>query len=322
MSEAPRPPPTITRVNNQGLVEVVDLFTGKVLCVQSSGNTDDYIKSKFDNLVEIDTEQGKVFIERTLDPRLLSIGKDHRRKPQFSLTWAELLYGLIVEGHTLTHACLKLDLPLAMVNRWRKQDADFEAIIAAAKLARAETLQDEALTVARDHSAKRPDLHVHTAMEQSRLSDPAQYNPKNQVDHNHSGEIAHTFIIETGIRRNQPQLAAEFDEAIRDASPANVLVAGEGKTEDDLALPEFRQVSPYERVLVRGEEKEVADKGAVGPASGKDGVVAKPAQRGNAPGEAPYRSSGQLFEESERANERQAQKIGRVRIPDLDGSGF
>lgn len=219
----PKAPPTATRINDQGLVEVVDLFTGKVVAVQSSPN-DDFLTARFDNLVEIETPDGqKVWIEKHLDPgrilRHIASQKKTKATSQFSLAWGQLLAGHLLDGDTLTRACVHTGLRLSTVKRWMLESADFKAIIDQAKVMRAETLQDEALDAARHHQKNEPKLHVDTLMKQAALADPEQFNPKTKVEH--SGEIAHTFVIETGIRRNQP-IPLGFEDAIRDATPSNL----------------------------------------------------------------------------------------------------
>lgn len=252
MSDHPKPPPTVQRINNSGLVEIVDIHTGKVLCIQPTPN-DDYLHNRFENLVKIDTPDGPVYIERHLDPgRVL---KKHSRAshPQFSLSWAELVVAELLtpiysraklqalhqddltqkltmpapdRAMTLTQAVRKLELPMPTFTKWRNISEEFNAIIDSGLQAQAQLLQDEALTTARQTTRKDDvpvaSLQIDTLMKQAKSADSSRFGDKQKLDV--TTKAVHTIVVETGIRRrSNPEslLPPGFEEAIRDATPIN-----------------------------------------------------------------------------------------------------
>lgn len=257
--DKPQPPPTVSRINERGDVEIIDLFTGKVVAVQEHGGNDDYLKNRFDNLTKIMTHDGReVYIERHMDPA--RVMRNGQPQPQYSLTWAELLYDLLINGHTLTSATARLNLPLATVNRWRSHNADFAAIINAAKLTRAESFQDEAITHARKHGEPEPHLLVSTLMSAAKASDPDQYNPKQKVEHDIS--VAHTFVVISGVDKVQSIIPPGFENAILDATPKRLVVAPVAQSDDDFFNEEKttsstqadKQTLPRDQDYGRGRE--------------------------------------------------------------------
>lgn len=230
MSDKPKPPPIVPRVNAQGLIEYVDIYTGKVVAIQSTPN-DNFLNSRFENLVKITTPQGEVWIEKHMDPTRL-IGP--KKSPEYSLAWASLVAQKLLtprerinksdplngKPYTLKEALSSFEIDQQVFSLWRKNHQEFGEIIDAALQEQAQYLQDEALMTAR--STTHPSqvavssLQIDTLMKQAKQANQQRFGEKQKIEH--SGEIAHTIVVETGIRRGQP-IPAGFEDAIRDATP-------------------------------------------------------------------------------------------------------
>lgn len=279
MSDHPKPPPTVQRINNSGLVEIVDIHTGKVLCIQPTPN-DDYLHNRFENLVKIDTPDGPVYIERHLDPNRVLKKHSRQSHPQFSLAWAELVVAELLtpiysrakltqlhqddstqkltmpapdRAMTLTQAVRKLELPMPLFTKWRNISEEFNSIIDSGLQAQAQLLQDEALTTARQTTRKDDvpvaSLQIDTLMKQAKSADSGRFGDKQKLDV--TTKAVHTIVVETGIRRrSNPEslLPPGFEEAIRDATPINERKAEvRGSSGDDRAIE--AEASPGSQAL-------------------------------------------------------------------------
>lgn len=214
--DKPRIPLTATRVNPQGLIEVVDLHTGQVLCIQKEPR-DDFLQGKFDNLQRIDTPQGTVWIERGIDP-----AKVFLTAPQpYSAAWADLLALRMVEHkETLPRACKALDLPYYLVTRWRREHPEFNATLQNARKDLAEHYQEEALDTARKATSATSGpskLKVETLKWAAEKADPDQFGQKLKVDAHHDHAV--TVVLDTGIRRRNDPGFVEVENP-KDVTPS------------------------------------------------------------------------------------------------------
>lgn len=150
----PKPPLTHTRINSQGFLEIIDLHTGNILCVQRQPG-DDFLQAKFDNLMQIETPQGMVWIDRSIDPGRVFLANSVK----YSLSWGYLLAEHLVNGSSLSRACASLQLPYGLVCRWKSEFPEFRAILDDAKRDRAESFHDEIIDTARatTHITEKPD---------------------------------------------------------------------------------------------------------------------------------------------------------------------
>jgi hypothetical protein len=201
----PAPPLTKARINSQGLIELVNLHTGEVLCVQRDPN-DDWLTKRFDNLVAIDTPQGRVWIEKTLDPSRVFLSK--KQKIAYSQFWADLIANnMINDNMTFIKASEALGLPFSTVAEWRRRYPEFATILENAKKDQAEKYADEAITTARD-LANQPNskdktpaasLKVKTLQWAAEKADPNQYGQRVNIQ----ADVKQTVHVrlETGIRR-------------------------------------------------------------------------------------------------------------------------
>lgn len=191
----PTPPTTKARINDQGLIELVDLYTGRVIAIQRKPD-DDLLRNHFDNLIRIETPEGPVWIEKSIDPAKVL----KRKHPKYSKFWADLVAGEILNGKTIGEALATHHLDFATHTYWKNTQTEYRTIIDEAKRARAELFADEALVNARSPSPNK--TRINHLQWQAEKADPDQYGQKQKMEH--SGSVAHTIVVETGIRRNIP----------------------------------------------------------------------------------------------------------------------
>lgn len=238
----PQAPKTFTRVNEQGFYEVVDLHTGQILCIESKP-TYNFLQKKFDDLVEIDTPQGKVWIDKHIDPERILV----KKHPKYSQGWADLIAEKITQGATLLQACDDLRLNYTTICRWRREYPDFLEAIKQARQDRAEAFHDRAIQIAKkadDASVKRDKLEIETLQWSAEKMDPGTFGQKVAVE-NKTQSFTH-IIIETGIRRNQ-EVPQAFKDVIESSVPKAQAIEAAGGAENVLhgtVTPEM--LSPQE----------------------------------------------------------------------------
>jgi hypothetical protein len=227
MSSLPKTPPTpeipehFTRMNKQGLIEVVDYHTGRVICVQSSA--EDLLLGKFERLTLIKTPQGDVWIEKGINFDILPT----LRGEPFSEVLSDLICEKVVNGMALVKACQEMGLEYSTICRWRREHPGFLAKLDQAKKDRAEFLHDEMLERAR-HSRTSARTHIEALQYAAEKGNPEVYAPKTPQKGEMQGNI--TFVIQTGIDRT----------AVLPAEPKDVTPLVPAATEkDEIVIPEI-----------------------------------------------------------------------------------
>jgi hypothetical protein len=205
--EQPKPPATVTRTNPQGLIEIIDMHTGRILCIQREPH-EEFLQNKFDNLTKVETPEGVVWIERGIDPHKVLF----RNAQAYSPGWADIIANTMLEqtklgkSSSLSEACRILGLPYPLVCRWRREFPEFASSLEQARKDRAELLADEALDQAREvtaDTAKPTAIKVAALQWEAERSDQDRFGTKKKVDHEHKGSV--TYVLDTGIRRSGDQ---------------------------------------------------------------------------------------------------------------------
>jgi hypothetical protein len=197
----PQVPTTISRINDRGLIEILDVHTGRVLCVQTSYR--DLLEEKFDRLTRIDTPEGPVYVEKGINFDIVN----HLRSVPYSKVLGDLLCQDIVGGATLVRACAKLNLDYATVIRWQREHEGFKEALKTARKDRAEFLHDEILEKARTKASANTEIEA--LKWAAEVGDPERYSPKKK-DMVAGGNTIQ-FIISTGIDRTQIPVAEPKD---------------------------------------------------------------------------------------------------------------
>lgn len=187
------------RRNDSGLIEAVDVLTGKLISIQASYR--DLLTDRR-NLIEIDTEQGKVWVEEGIG--LIPILK--RKRILFCQIHADLLCQAIVDqGLSFERACAEVNLTPGVVNNWKRERPEFAAALRMAKQERGEILRDRAVDTALDSIDTK--LKVETLKWAAEKDAPEDYGQRTKITGDKNNPIG--FIIDTGIRRELPPGGSE-----------------------------------------------------------------------------------------------------------------
>jgi hypothetical protein len=209
----PQVPATYARVNSQGLVELIDLVSGRTVAVQKSYR--DILENKWDDLVEITTPDGPVWIERGLPIDKIRLKRDF----PFSKVMTDLICEKIVTGTPLLRACEELGLRYSTVCKWRRENADFKEALKMARKDRAEAFHDQALersAVATEENSKADKLRIDTLKWAAEKGDPEEFGNQTKVVGDKNQPVV--FTISTGINREKRTDVPV--PAARDVSPA------------------------------------------------------------------------------------------------------
>jgi hypothetical protein len=167
------------------------LYTGKIICVQRTPT--DFLASKFEHLVKLETPEGTVWVEKGID-----LDKINFEKPwPFSKLMGDLLCQRIVEGITLLKACEEFKVPYSLVCRWKREFPEFGEALEAARKDRAEAFHDKAIQKAQE--SKRPYLEVDTLRWAAEKGDAQRFGNQTKIVGDKNAPLA--FVLDTGIRR-------------------------------------------------------------------------------------------------------------------------
>lgn len=187
----PELPPTYSRINKQGLLELIDLRSGRVICVQHS--IEDLAQKKWDRLVRVDTPQGPVWLEKGL--QFDKIAKSTQLP--YSQVLASLICQKITEGATLVGACRELNLDYSTVCQWKRTHSEFKEMLHDARIDRAEFLHDEVIDEARASLDRK--TKIETLKWGAEKGDPEKYGTKTKIIGDKNAPVQ--FVIGTGISR-------------------------------------------------------------------------------------------------------------------------
>lgn len=210
-SGVPQAPATYTHINNQGLYEVIDILTGKIICVQRSPM--DLLALKFEHLVKLETPEGTVWVEKGID-----LDKINFDKPwPYSRLLGDLLCQSIVDGKTTLKACEEFKIPYSLLVKWKREIPSFREQFEQAQKDRAEAFHDKALQKAQE--SKRPYLEVETLKWAAEKGDQARFGNQTKIVGDKNAPIA--FVLETGIRREGDKgFVAHPEREVQESAPS------------------------------------------------------------------------------------------------------
>lgn len=224
LQESPELPATFTRLNSRGLIEVVDLHTGRILCVQAT--PEDLLLTKSQRLTRIDTPQGPVFIEKGINFDIVN----HLVLVPYSKHLGDLICQYIVEGDPLKVAVKKINLQYSDVMRWQRENAEFKSALDQARKDRSEAQHDEILQKAREAPLK---TQIEVLQWSAEKNNPEKFGNKTKVVGDKDAPVV--FQIDTGIRRERSDSAGGEGQA---QAPPGVSAEREAKEVDIPELPE------------------------------------------------------------------------------------
>ncbi len=201
----PELPPHIARRNpRSGLIELIDLITGQVLLVQSSER--DLLESAWDRLTQINTPEGVVWIEKTIN-----FDYTKSKLQPYSKLLADLICQQIALGQSLMESAEQINIDYATLCRWRRDQKEFQLAIKQAREDRAEIFHDLAISTAKKQ--KDPRLKVDTYKWAAEKNDPEKFGTKTKIIGDPDAPLQ--IRLELGVRRpgdagfQDPEAAAE-----------------------------------------------------------------------------------------------------------------
>lgn len=190
--QKPELPPHFARRNARGLIELVDMNNGRILCVQATDK--DLLATKWENLTCIHTPEGPVWIEKCIN---FDIVPTLSNQP-YSKMLGDLLAQGIVEGKSLVTACIDLNLEYSTVMRWKRTHEEFAEQLKEARRDRAEAFHDEVLETARTQARTKDKIAaLQWAAEKG---NPEIYGNKTKIVGDKDAPIQ--FVLATGINRD------------------------------------------------------------------------------------------------------------------------
>ncbi len=236
----PQIPAHYHRRNERGLIEVIDLHTGRVLAVQASEKT--LLEMKWERLTRIDTPEGPVWIEKNINFDIVGRLTEY----PYSQLLADLICEGVANGKTLPAACAEVSLPYSIVLKWKRDKAEFRTALDIARRDRANWMHDEVIQTARSPETSSKDK-IAALQWSAEKDDPEKYGSKKQEG---AGTQPITVIISTGIDRKAP----EEKEAQR---PTEILVRAPQEGGEDQALNFFSETA--EKLQQQRIEKSFSD---------------------------------------------------------------
>lgn len=223
----PELPPHFARINDKGLVELVEIATGRILLVQ--GHHRSVLEMKWDRLVRIDTPQGPVFLEKGLNLDYTNYVKH----PVYSKMLADLLCQRVVEGKSLISAAKEFNLEYATIKFWLRNEEEFRENLKLAEKDRADYYFEETLEKSRKADKK---VEIETLKWATEKANPEKYGTKTKISGDANAPL--TFLIGTGITRNGDQnyIAPENQEQ---GAPKSLESGGDTSTDILEVVPSF-----------------------------------------------------------------------------------
>jgi len=193
MSDKIELPPHIFRKNERGLIEAIDIMTGRVIAVQSTEA--DILSGKADRVTRIETPEGPVFIESSLNFDLVGRLKSY----PYSKTLGDLICEHIVHGKSIVKACEEMNLPYSVVLLWSRQHPEFKEAIATARRDSAEYMHGELLETAR--ASRDAKTQIDALKWSAEKNDPDRFGQRTKISGDPNAPLGFT-LISTGINRD------------------------------------------------------------------------------------------------------------------------
>lgn len=132
------------RINSKGLLEAVDILTGRIVAVQHDmSEFSDPTDPKYTKVTDLNGNT--VYVAREL---VVKGQTPFEKTNAYSSFFADLLVQKIVEGWSIHKACAEIGLEYSVYNKWRAENSEFEKRIQLALKDRATLQVEEILEIA------------------------------------------------------------------------------------------------------------------------------------------------------------------------------
>lgn len=186
------------RINSKGLLEAVDILTGRIVAVQHDHtefkNPDDPKYTKVTDL-----NGNTVYVAREL---VVKGQTPFEKTNAYSSFFADLLVQKIVEGWSLTKACIELGLEYSIVNKWKNENMEFRGRLEDAFKDRAEKHADEIMEIAEE--SRDAKARIEARKWAAEKYSPERFGQKTKISGDAKNPL--TFFIQTGVpEREEPR---------------------------------------------------------------------------------------------------------------------
>lgn len=191
------PENTYAHMNQDGLMEIIDVFTGQVLLVQKSRER--LLFGETDSLTKTVLPDGQIiYTEKSLGemPKI--------NRYVYSALQAAAISHLVAEGKSIREIARIPGFPSVQVIRaWRRLNPEFEELLTLAKKDRAEFYQEKAMdsvdNIVSKDDASAAKVKFEAYKWAASVDDPDIFGAKTKI----SGDLTAplTLMIDTGIRR-------------------------------------------------------------------------------------------------------------------------
>lgn len=195
---------TFVRINDDGVVEVIDIRTGYILAAYASlaslKSAADLLENK--QLVEVQYDGRSVLVQRGLEGNFLT---PTYRGASYNKEIGDVIIDRILSGRLLKNICKEPGMPSpGIVQRWRMENPDFAKRFEQAREMRAEMMHDDALETSAEVGEDKADverikLQTKTYQWSAERNDPRRYGAKANTEAQNTAPV--TFVINTGVRR-------------------------------------------------------------------------------------------------------------------------
>lgn len=238
------PENTYAHLNEDGEMEIIDIFTGNVVAVQKS--REDILFGNAERMVlQVMPDGQRVHVERTLGE------KPSINRYRYSDLQGTAIAHLIADGKTVREISrLPGFPPVQIIRSWRRHNSEFEELIQIAKKDRAEYFQEKALDAVANVQSKDDASAAKVKLEAYRwaasVDDPDTFGNKTKISGDPNAPL--TLMIDTGIRRlTDPPLERVIDLAPVGPLLEDILDPGKIEIREDLkSVGEISDLSPEE----------------------------------------------------------------------------
>jgi len=212
---------TFSRINGDGLIEVVDVDSGQILAIQQT--MQDLYQKKENRLVQVyHPDDGReIWLERGLSLDSLGEAADYLA---FSQILSDIICDKIVNGgKTITKICNEKGMPdYRSVCYWRRTKPEFKEALHQAKLDRAESYHDKVLEEADtvdETNSKSKKVKIDALKWAASVGNPSEYSSQTKVVGDKDAPVQ--IIVDTGIRRpNDGGYNKDETEGAKDVTPS------------------------------------------------------------------------------------------------------
>lgn len=193
---------TISFLNDKGLIETVNIYTGETVAIQST--KDDILKAKQERMSQVQMPDGSlIWLENGVNIDNLA----PRKRWTYSSIIIDLICTKLLEGKPLSQICKEPGMPpYYILSSWRRKYDEVDQRIKDARMDYAEILREQVLEeamAADEDSVQTAKVRMDALKWAAGVDNPERYGNKSKVAV--EGSMAMQLLVDTGIRRPEDE---------------------------------------------------------------------------------------------------------------------